>query len=711
MLLRRCNHIAAALAVGLTATAQEPTSTQPVATTQPPPYIEVESEVFANVLNQQIGSHTVADLSFPREFVETIADRVIQSTYQERYRTVVRDPGMTTRPAAAPRSPRTSTQPVERSEFAIRQNPLHGTVREVDRWRNWGERRPPLPGFRICATEPNDWFSAIEFAGSASPAQHDTAGIIAKALAREGVVMAAARGILALGPQQFGADRNHDDRKLAENGLPSDLLRFFYVDGRDEPIDPKWIAARLTENAAIDNRFSSSAFEFRFAPSYPGFVVTSEDGRAGRRALRLQMTRGDDWLGPNDGSGLDILRQISRGLSETPLVVHVESCHLGPLVETMRTWNLSNPERIVLLSEDMTVSQWAGDNAKNGSAAVASKSLREFVTLVPRFASRGEDGPVFVPGDTRLLASLAATGRRVICSPLLFQGGNLIAVRLKDDGGVVLLTGEAEIYRNVALGLTPDQAAEALRIEFGAERLEVLPAASFHIDYELTIRTRGRDTVAFVNDSHAACVEIIRIGIEAIRRGGQISVADATRAAQLIRTEKFEQLFDLLAPAIGALAVRSGQFAESNIAAFSVSEVDSAVGNFQRFLFALDFELARAHSSREASADGHTQAYFRSLRRMETRQRELQRRVTTLGLTVYSLPSLSADRLSVNYVNAVQTNSHMLVPAYGGLFGPLDLHAERLIRGAVEPSVRVFRVNCAESQRRGGALHCSIGVE
>ncbi|MBL8878942.1 MAG: hypothetical protein JNG88_07460 [Phycisphaerales bacterium] len=711
MPFQKCYRVAAALALCLNAAAQSPTSPQPAATTQPPPYIGVEAEVIANVLNQPIGSHTLADLALPREFIEVIADRVIQSSFQERYRAVVRDPAMTTRPAAAPQPPRTSTQPAESAEFAIKANPLDTQMHERDRWEKAGERRLPLSGFRVCPSGEQLAYPAFEISPRASAAERDAALIIAKSLSREGVVAAAARGVLALGPQNFGEDRDVNLRKLAEVGLPSDLLQFFFASGRIEPINPKWLAERLAENPTIDERFAPAAFEFRFTQSHAGFVVATEDGREGRRSVRIQLTRGDDWIGPGDGSGLDIFRQIVGALRELPIVVHVESRHLGPLLESMNKWGVSNPERLLLLAEGMIVSQWAADNCKSGSAAVAGKSHREFITLAPRYTSRGEDGPVFVPGDTRLLASLTATGRRLACSPLLFQGGNLLAYRPSPDDGVLLLAGEAEIHRNVSLGLTSAQAAEALRVEFGAERIEILPAASFHIDYELSLRAREHDVVAFVNDSHAACAEIIRIGLSALQRGGHLSADDEKQAGEFLRSGQIDALFDLIAPAIGSLAVASGQFAESRIAAFATSEVDSAVGNFQRFLFALDFELAAGESPRERLADGHTQAYFRSLRRMETRRRDLQQRLAALGLKAYPVPSLSADRLSVNYTNAVQTYSHMLIPAYGGLFASLDTNAERLIRGGLLPNVRVRRINCAESQRRGGGLHCSISVE
>jgi len=80
------------------------------------PPASVEEEVRANVLAQPVGDHRVADYALPDAFVARIADRVICSSYQQRYRVVVHDappaadaPPMTTHPA--PRAARTETSP------------------------------------------------------------------------------------------------------------------------------------------------------------------------------------------------------------------------------------------------------------------------------------------------------------------------------------------------------------------------------------------------------------------------------------------------------------------------------------------------------------------------------------------------------------------------------------------------------------------------
>lgn len=681
----------------------------PAQTTQPPPFAAVEREVLDNIRNQAIGFHTVDDLALPQSFLEIIADRVIRESYAEQFRAVVSETHQPGGPRPPP--PRTTSQPIPDAPFALRWNPLDPHETGHAHWEQYSEIRPPLPGFRCSAVAGTGAATAFSLAESARDAQRQAARLVSRTLAREGLIRAAAHAILALGPEEFGRDARVDRRVLEEIGLPADLLRYFRARGAERPLEAGDIAGMLRALPRVDERFSAEAFGFQFEQTVPGFCIASEDGQYGVRALRFQMTRGDDWLGPGDGAGVDILRQIVQRVPEMPLVIHVEERFLGTLLDTMRPWNVSNPQRIQLLAERMTVSQWAADNVRPGTAAVAGRRHRVQALLAPRYASRGEDGSVFVPGDTRLLASLADSGRKLHNSPLHFQGGNLLAYIDPKRVAPVLLVGEADIHRNVALGLTVEQAAEALRIEFGAERIEILPAASFHIDCELTLRRRGDSILAFVNDTPAAAEQIVLIGLNALQAGGSLSAEAKLRAAQFLRQKHIAEFYQIVAPAIGALAVRPGGFSEARTTAFSASPVDSAVGNFQRFLLAIDLHLALAELPQETEADGFTQAYFRSLRRMAARQNELHARLEGLGFRLIRLPSLSVDRLSINYVNALQTPEHCLLPTYGGLFEPLDRLVVSRVADAIGPDVRVTPILSSESQRRGGAVHCSIGFE
>jgi len=57
----------------------------------PPTPAEIEREVQENIRNQALGDGTVADLALPEEFLRRVADRIVRSSFEERYRIVVKD--------------------------------------------------------------------------------------------------------------------------------------------------------------------------------------------------------------------------------------------------------------------------------------------------------------------------------------------------------------------------------------------------------------------------------------------------------------------------------------------------------------------------------------------------------------------------------------------------------------------------------------------
>lgn len=48
-------------------------------------------EVLENIRNQPLGDGTVADLALPEDFLKRVADRIVRSSFEERYRIVVKD--------------------------------------------------------------------------------------------------------------------------------------------------------------------------------------------------------------------------------------------------------------------------------------------------------------------------------------------------------------------------------------------------------------------------------------------------------------------------------------------------------------------------------------------------------------------------------------------------------------------------------------------
>jgi len=66
----------------------------------------VEDEVLSNIKNQPLGAGTVADLGLPDEYLKRVADRIIRSTFEERFRVVVVDrPPPSAMPDAAAEKP------------------------------------------------------------------------------------------------------------------------------------------------------------------------------------------------------------------------------------------------------------------------------------------------------------------------------------------------------------------------------------------------------------------------------------------------------------------------------------------------------------------------------------------------------------------------------------------------------------------------------
>src|SRR4030095_7651743 len=132
-----------------------------------------------------------------------------------------------------------------------------------------------------------------------------------------------------------------------------------------------------------------------------------------------------------------------------------------------------------------------------------------------------------------MMGGLRAAGHEAVQSSLLFQGGNVLAADDPKSGERILLVGEGEVYRNTALGLTHAQVLEAFRAEFGVDRVVVVPAVSYHLDFDVCFRTRTNSMALFVNDTMAAVRIILDLGVGALLRHGSLE----TNTAQKIRTD------------------------------------------------------------------------------------------------------------------------------------------------------------------------------
>ncbi len=271
---------------------------------------------------------------------------------------------------------------------------------------------------------------------------------------------------------------------------------------------------------------------------------------------------------------------------------------------------------MVLAPQDLPLSQWAQDSGKSGLLSTGKPT-----TLVPRFASRAEQFSQLVPGDSCVGAALAAAGHAVHQSPLLFQGGNLITVFDPASNERTLLIGEAEIFRNQALGLTRDQVLAAFQSEFGANHCVVLPASAIHIDYEVSVRAHNGSLIAFVNDTRAALRIILNLGIAALAKAGRMPAPAAQTAHEHVEASQARELLDLLGPVINAAALGPGKFPLSLTEHFSSGPSDSGIGNLLRFLAALDAFAALSPRALAAMNDPHYVAFLLAIARQERDRR------------------------------------------------------------------------------------------
>lgn len=578
---------------------------------------------------------------------------------------------------------------------------------EARAWRAaLAEGRPALRGFRAPILDRRGETAPIDL--PADPAARRAAAIVARDLARAGLLATTAAAVESLGGTPALAD-------LERVGIPVDWLEFFRgPDGAPAGADAivRAIAGKIGAGASAESlRGDLAAYSFEFRASLSGFEVATESGENPIGTLRLQLTGGTYWTGPGDGGCLDLARQLVEALPDARFVASVEETHLAELLETARSWPFVRPDRFTVIPEPRPVAQWAQDDGKPGFAPAAAGVAREVVTLVPRYASRGEDGAAFIPGETFAVDGLAAAGLRAVQSPLLFQGGDLLAARDPRQGERLLFVGEANVWRNTALGLTREQVLEAFRTELGVDRCIVLPAVSFHVDQELSLRGVGDRLVVFVPDPVAAVKSVLSCGIDALERAAALDASSAAQARSHLGAGLDREFLALVFPKVGAQSAGPGRYPEAFASAFSSGAADSGVGNLQRFLLALDLLVSwTIPLDGDLPLDPHSIAYLRSFRRRDDDRRAMVAELRRSGLEIVRVPSLPEGSRGIDYLNGVHEPGRYLMPAWGGLFAPLDRAAAESFRARLGPGIEVREILTGESQRRGGALHCSISA-
>ncbi|MCH8852738.1 MAG: agmatine deiminase family protein [Planctomycetes bacterium] len=237
----------------------------------------------------------------------------------------------------------------------------------------------------------------------------------------------------------------------------------------------------------------------------------------------------------------------------------------------------------------------------------------------------------------------------------------------------------------------------------------MLPAVSFHVDFDLTIRAHGDKMIAFVNDSDRAVQIILELGIDALAVSGKLGSADATSAKAHLQAGRAGEFFDLVSPVLSAQTRADGSFGLSFARLFSSEPVDSPVGNLQRFLTALDLLASRTFTPKQLPSRRHFLGYMRSMQRRRNDRQALHQQLRDLGFDVQPVPSLAEADRSINYLNGLHEKRRYLMPAYGGFYATLDRAAASVFEQAL-PGVTVVPILCGESQRRVGAIHCSVAA-
>jgi len=608
--------------------------------------------------------------------------------------------------------------------------------------RSYPEARPGARGFRAMVfssaasgSEPvgGRWSFDVTRDGETAARKH-VADLIAKRLAADGLPTTFARvefWLAARDPKYLTLPFHERETLLRRVGLPTDLFPFFIADfaseresvaariaGEPPPlvrVVDEVVAAGRSENEVVA---AARALRFEFRPTQPGYRAATESGENEIGWVRLQASAGSFYDGPGDGGCLDVFQQLLGAIPDARFVISVERKHADGLLEALRGWKAPRRKDTCVIIEDLALSQWAQDNGKPGTVHLPGKpdSAATLVTLVPRYASRGEEGSIFVAGDSFACEGVAEAGIPFVQSPLLFQGGNLLAVWDAARQKRVLLAGEAEIHRNAALGLTAPQVEAALAIEFGCDEVVVLPAVSYHIDYEVAVRNAGGRTIALINDEMIAAREIVRLGLQriastdspnALPPGAQSAIS---KANVMLHRGGNREVGVTAWECLEHLAVQPGQWPLDLVRRFALGPGESAVGNFKLFMTAVDILRSAAATEAMYPGEDHSSAYFRSLIRRRAQRQEIVQALKRLGWEIVMVPSLADSEQSLCHLNGIQSRSHYFMPAYGGMFESMDSNVKAVIVRAWGDGVKVVPIRSGESLRRDGGVHCSASV-
>jgi hypothetical protein len=663
-------------------------------------------QVLANLRSQPVGNHTAAVYNLPEPFQRVVAERIVRASFEDNFRIVVHD-------SAPP--PAKPSQPPTRETYgdgrAIVRVLDHHPAAVHERFQSQtAEIYPPLIGYRATILNAEQSWPFDAPGADASPQLRAAYDLVTSRLAVDGLLLTTARAIAAIGADQFDEVPERDASRdlLRAAGLPVDLINFCHSpDGGDIV---QWIARQLLAGESAETLQPRLMFlPFEFQQTKPGFRIATESGEHEIDTIRLQLTRGSYWRGVGDGGNIDLTRQLIEQLPNVSFIASIQRTHADQFVALARSWRMPHEAPLTVVRENLPVAQWAHDNGKGGFIRDESGAMT-MATIVPRYASRGEAAAAFVPGETLLLDGLAEAGQHLFQSPLHFQGGNLLAVRDPATGQRILLIGEAEIHRNRLLGLTAAGVISAFQIEFGVDRCEVLPTVSFHIDYDVSIRAHDGKLIAFVNDTFAACRIILHMAVQAMQAAGALDDAAAKNALANLHSGNWRDFLTTVGNRILAMGGERGRFPASFADLFSEGDVDSGIGNMHLILQAIDTMNAVILKPDDWPWPSSTRMYYQLLAKREKGRAALRTHLERLRFAIVDVPSLADQARGANAINGVHARGTYLMPAYAGWMSELDAAAAAAYKAALGSAVEIRPVECAESQRRAGAIHCSASI-
>ena len=611
------------------------------------------------------------------------------------------------------------------------------------------DRIPELPTFQApILQEKHKIISSFEPPAGSGVAR--ARSIVQKDLAEAGILKTLLEVMREVPELPYLQEEKANKPLLEEIGLPVSLLSCYSSDdprisGLDQTV--ACLEKQSFRKGTSGTKSFQPKWKFDFAPSLPGFRLLPENGVCRIEAVRMQLYPLDYAKGPGDGCIVDIVRQMLLCTSHEKFLISVCPCEVNSLVALLQTWGVPNPERIILLEEEIMSSQWAQDNCKTGALFDQWGRFREYITLVPRFASVGEDYSEYRPSESFIFDQLQRAGWRVVQSPLLFQGGNILPVKNPKTGELIVFAGQAELVRNTRLGLKTEEVLDAFRKEWGADRIEILPPLSFHIDLEVSFRWHDGKMIAFVNDSLLAARLIVKCGIKGLCACSLLTEPEARELNSLLEysenesVSRYSKLLQTLWNKVNEFRDEKGQFASDQVDSFVLSGEESGRVNLSRFLLGLDLlsaahkegekfweKLAQALPSREDSPSTGTPLttgaslavdqdsrrdlfeYYRLLLEREKQRTQLKKHLLSLGIEVIPLPSTSDDDVSLNYINAVQDLNAVYVPAFGGMFQDIDRKVFEIVQRSLGGKVKIHPIRNSVTQSQCGGVHCSVSV-